>query len=339
MFRRLLAALLLIMLSASVLVLGWPQLFSLQRVPGIAQLVSFRGAAAVAAALLFVVFLVLATANRRFRRLGLSLAALALVFALLNTAVLASRGFDGTPLPARAATDLTVMSWNTLGDAPGPEAIAKLAIDSDADVVSLPETTEETAKAVAVLMTTAGLPMTSHTVAHGHVSKSRSTSVLISTTLGAYHLDESAGSTETLPSLVMVPDSGSGPTIVAAHPVAPLPSELANWNADLHWLAGVCPSGNVILAGDFNATLDHLAGLGSVPDASIGACTDAALRAHTGARGSWPTVVPALLGAPIDHVMTTKNWAVVGVRVVEDLDGAGSDHRPIVVRLRPATQP
>ena len=339
MFRRILATLVIIALSATALVLVWPQLFSLQRVAGIAQLVSFRGAAAAAAAVVFVVFLVLATANRSFRRLGLSLAALALVFALLNTAVLASRGFGGTPLPARVAADLTVMSWNTLGDAPGPEAIAQLAIDSNADVVSLPETTEKTAKAVAVLMTTAGLPMTSHTVAHGRISKSRSTSVLIGTTLGAYHLDESAGSTVTFPTLVMVPDSGSGPTIVAVHPVAPLPSELASWDSDLHWLAGACPPGDVILAGDFNATLDHLAGLESEPGANLGACTDAASRAHSGARGSWPTGVPALLGAPIDHVMTTKNWAVVGARVVEALDGAGSDHRPIVVRLRPTAKP
>ncbi|MBC7761184.1 MAG: endonuclease/exonuclease/phosphatase family protein [Candidatus Saccharibacteria bacterium] len=336
MFRRLLAALLLIALSAIALVLGWPQLFSVQRVAGIAQLVSFRGAAAVAAFLVLVVLLVLAAASRRFRRLGLSLAALALVFALVNAAVLASRGFGDTSQPARAATDLTVMSWNTLGDAPGPTAIARLAIDSDADIVSLPETTEETAKAVAVLMTAAGLPMISHTVAHGLVSKARSTSVLISTALGAYHLDTAAGSTLTLPSLVMVPDSGAGPRIVAVHAVAPLLSELANWDADLRWLAGACRSGNVILAGDFNATLDHLAGLGSAPSATLGACTDAAVQAKSGAMGSWPTGVPALLGAPIDHVMATNNWAVVGVRVVENLDGAGSDHRPIVARLRAA---
>lgn len=337
MFRRLLAAMLLLVVAAAVLVLGWPQLFSLQRVAGIAQLVSFRAAGAAAAVAVLVVLLVLATANRRFRRLGLSLCALALVFVLVNAAVLASRGFGGSPVPARAATDLTVVSWNTLGDAPGAARIAKLAIESDADVVSLPETTEETARSVAALMTSAGQPMTSRTVTFGHVSKSRSTSVLISTTLGAYHLDESRGSTSTLPSLVMVPDSGTGPTIVAAHPVAPLPSQLQNWNADLHWLAGACRSGDVILAGDFNATLDHLSGLGSAAGTTVGSCTDAALRARTAAVGTWPTIVPALLGAPIDHVMTTKNWRVVGMRVVEDLDRAGSNHRPIVVRLRPAS--
>jgi len=336
MFRRLLAALLLIVLAAAVLVLSWPQLFSLHRVAGIAQLVPFRGAAMLGAAALLIVLLMLAGASRRFRRLGLSLSVLALVFVLLNAAVLSSRGFGGTPVPARAATDLTVVAWNTLGGAPGADAIATLAIESDADVVALPETTEAIAKAVAVRMTAAGLPMVSRTVAHGHISPSRSTSVLISTALGAYHLDEGAGSTSTLPSLVMVPDSGTGPTIVAAHPVAPLPSELKNWNGDLHWLAGACRSGNVILAGDFNATLDHLAGLGTAPGTTVGACADSALRAHSAAVGTWPTVVPALLGAPIDHVMTTSNWRVLGVRVVEDLDGAGSDHRPIVVRLRPA---
>ena len=336
MFRRLLAALLLIVLAATVLVLSWPQLFWLQRVAGIAQLASFRGAAALGAAALLVVLLVLATASRRFRRLGLSISALALVFILLNAAVLTSRGFGGNALPARAATDVTVVAWNTLGGAPGPDVIATLAIDSDADIVALPETTEATAKAVAERMSAAGLPMVSHTVAHGHVSPARSTSVLISTTLGTYHLDEAAGSTSTLPSLVMVPDSGTGPRIVAAHPVAPLPSELKNWNGDLHWLAGACPSGNVLLAGDFKATLDHLAGLGTAPGMTVGACADSALRANSAAVGTWPTGIPALLGAPIDHVMTTKNWRVLGMRVVQNLDSAGSDHRPIVVRLRPA---
>ena len=335
MFRRLLAALLLIVLAATVLVLGWPQLFWLHRVAGIAQLASFRGSATLGAAVVLVVLLVLATASRRFRRLGLCLSALALVFILLNAAVLTSRGFGGSALPARASTDVTVVAWNTLGGAPGAGAIATLAIDSDADIVALPETTEATAKAVAERMTAAGLPMVSHTVAHGHISPSRSTSVLISTTLGGYHLDETAGSTSTLPSLVMVPDNGIGPRIVAAHPVAPLPSELESWNGDLHWLAGACPPGNVILAGDFNATLDHLAGLGMAPGTTVGACADAAFRAHSAAVGTWPTGVPALLGAPIDHVMTTKNWKVLGMRVVQNLDGAGSDHRPIVVRLRP----
>jgi endonuclease/exonuclease/phosphatase (EEP) superfamily protein YafD len=336
MFRRILAAVLLIVVATAMLVATWPQLFSLQRTALVAQIVSFRGAAVAAAAIAMLALVVLALSSRPFRRLGGSLALIALVFVLAGAAVLSTRGFGGSAVGARAAADLSIVSWNTLGDAPGPRAIAALAIESDADVVSLPETTEETANAVAALMATAGLPMAAHTVAFGHISKARSTSVLISTALGGYHIDGSAGSTSSLPSLVMVPDGGTGPTIVAVHAVAPLPSELANWNRDLRWLGRTCGSGNIIMTGDFNATLDHFAGLGASPGATLGRCTDAALRGRSAAIGTWPAAVPALLGAQIEHVMTTTNWRVAGARVVEDLDDAGSDHRPIVVRLRPA---
>jgi endonuclease/exonuclease/phosphatase (EEP) superfamily protein YafD len=335
MFRRLLAALLLVAVAGALLVLAWPQLFSLQRSALVAQLVSFRAAAATGALVALLLLLVLALANPAFRRLGASLAVIALAFVLVSAVVLASRGFGGSAMAATGPSGITVVSWNTLGGAPGARAIASLAIDSDADIVSLPETTKKTADAVAALMTAAGLPTTAHTVAFGHISKSRSTSVLISTALGAYHLDGAAGSTSTLPSLVMVPDDGTGPTIVAVHAVAPLPSEFAYWNSDLRWLARACGGGDTIMTGDFNATLDHFVGLGAGPGQTLGRCTDAAVRAHSSAVGTWPAAAPAALGAQIDHVMTTKNWRVAGMRVIETLDGAGSDHRPILVRLRP----
>jgi len=51
--------------------------------------------------------------------------------------------------------------------------------------------------------------------------------------------------------------------------------------------------------------------------------------------GTWPAFLPALLGAPIDHVLATPGWTVSGFTVVQDLDGAGSDHRPVVAQLTP----
>jgi endonuclease/exonuclease/phosphatase (EEP) superfamily protein YafD len=227
-----------------------------------------------------------------------------------------------------------VLSWNTLGDEPGADAIAKLAIDSGADIVTLPETTETTASAVASLMAAGGHPMAVHTTAFDHISKARSTSLLTSVDLGGYHIDESRGSTSTLPSVIALPDDGTGPTIIAVHPVAPIPSELANWRADLSWLSTVCSGKNVIMAGDFNATLDHMVGLGAAPGETLGDCTDAASETETAAVGTWPTLLPPLLGAPIDHVMVTSNWKAAGMRVIQSLDSAGSDHRPIVVRLQ-----
>lgn len=335
MFRRIFAAILLLVVAGALLVAVWPQLFGLQRTAFIAQLVSFRGAAIAVALAAMIVLAVLALASRTFRRLGSSLALLALVFVLVSTAVLATRGFGDTAFPATGPTDVTVVSWNTLGGAPGAEAIAKVALDADADILSLPETEKKTADAVAVIMKAAGRPMIAHTTAFDQISKARSTSVLVSTDLGAFHIDTTVGSTSVLPSVVLVPDAGSGPTIVAAHPVAPIPSEFRRWKADLNWLSGICRSDDVIMAGDFNSTLDHLTGLGSSAGTTLGRCTDAALTTRNAAVGTWPTSIPALLGAPIDHVMVAANWRVTGMRVIQDRDGAGSDHRPIVARLRP----
>jgi endonuclease/exonuclease/phosphatase family metal-dependent hydrolase len=138
-----------------------------------------------------------------------------------------------------------------------------------------------------------------------------------------------------LPSVVAVPADGDGPTIVAAHPIAPVPRYMAEWRDGLAWLAERCAGSDVIVAGDLNSTLDHYTGLDAASDASggIGTCRDAARVSGGAAVGTWPVALPPLLGAPIDHVLATPNWAVSGFRVVTDLDAAGSDHRPIVAHL------
>ena len=90
------------------------------------------------------------------------------------------------------------------------------------------------------------------------------------------------------------------------------------------------------MAGDFNATADHfrivdptagVAGLG------FGECRNAGLLTGNGAVGTWPTRLPPLLGAPIDHVFVSPDITVTGMRVLTEYDGAGSDHRPVVARI------
>jgi endonuclease/exonuclease/phosphatase (EEP) superfamily protein YafD len=174
------------------------------------------------------------------------------------------------------------------------------------------------------------------TVAYDDVSKARSTTLLISDDLGSYETDASALTTAVLPSVVATPVDGLGPTIVAVHALAPIPPMMLEWESDLRWAAAACAGDNVILAGDLNATLDHLAGLPHADAATLGNCADAALATDNAAVGTWPTVLPALLGSPIDHVMVTPNWRVSGMRVVASHDGYGSDHRPILTQLAPA---
>ena len=335
MFRRLLAALLLLAVAAVLLVGTWPQLFGLERSLYIVQFVSFRGLTAAIALGGAIVLMVLAAASRHARRFTATLALLLVVFALAGIAIQGSRGFGDTAFGQKSAGSVTIVEWNTLGVAPGVGSIATLANDAAADVVVLPETDRAAADTVAALMREAGHPMSVHTIAFNQIAKAKSTSVLTSTALGGYHIDESAGNTSTLPTLILRPDDGSGPTIVGVHAVAPQPEEMANWRADLRFVAAACSDDNTIMIGDFNATLDHLSGLGDSATTTMGRCTDAAVQSRNGAVGTWPSRIPALLGATIDHVMATQNWRVSGMRVVQDVDAAGSDHRPLVVQLTP----
>ena len=336
MFARVLAAVVVLAAAIGLLIAAWPQLFGLQVAPGIAQVVALRGAAAAVALVLVVALLLVALVSRRARRFAASLALVVLVFALLNAAVIVTRGVGDTAFETKGASDLTVLTWNTLGDVPGAEVIADLIIETDADIVSLPETTRETGIAIANLMRTADKPMWVYTSFYDVVSKARSTTLLVSADLGEYNFDEGARTTSVLPSVVATPADGSGPVIVAVHSVAPIPGQMQNWRDDLDWLSAACEGENVIMAGDFNSTLDHYAGLSDSTEATIGDCVDAGSLSDNAGVGTWPTSIPALAGAPIDHVMQTDNWRVSGMRVIGTHDGYGSDHRPVLVQLSPA---
>src|SRR5690554_822262 len=333
MIRRLLAAVVILAVAAVLLVSAWPQLFGLQRTPLVAHAVSLRALASAVAIGLLLLVVVVATVGRGFRSMAASLTVMLIAFVLVNAAVLSTRGFGGQPVAEAQTADVTVLTWNTLGPATEPEVIAKLALETGADIVTLPETTIDTATRVAVLMREGGKPMWANTLAYSEHLPAQSTSLLTSTELGQYDYDSLARGTAVLPTMVATPRSGDGPTIVAVHAVAPLLDQFDNWRADLKLLADFCTGGNIIMAGDFNATLDHMTGLGSQPGFALGDCSDAAMGAGSAALGTWPTRLPVILGAPIDHVLATSDWSVTSAEVIQSLDESGSDHRPIVATL------
>lgn len=335
MFQRILAATFIVAIAAALIVAAWPQLFSLEQTAGVAQVVSLRGLAAAVAFVAVLGLTLISLLSTRMHRFTASLAVVALAFSALSLVVLATRGFGSPEFETKAESDVTVLSWNTLGDAPGASTIAELALLNDADVVTLPETTRELGFEIAQLMADANRPMWVHTVAYDEISKSRSTTILISVDLGEYDVDLSTRTTSTLPSVVAVPQDGEGPTFIAVHAVAPVRGEMANWRSDLEWLAERCRASNVILAGDFNSTIDHYASLTDGGDFALGSCIDAASVTDNAAVGTWPTQLPTLLGAPIDHVMASSDWSITGMRVIKSHDGNGSDHRPILATLSP----
>ncbi|RFA19974.1 endonuclease/exonuclease/phosphatase family protein [Subtercola boreus] len=329
MLVRIITAMISLAVLAALAVLAWPQALGLEHTLGVAQLVAFRPALAVAAVVVAVLLLFGMLVARRTRAFLGFLAVVLLLFAGGNVAILASRGWTpgaghaGTTAPAQADA-VTVLSWNTLGGQADAQTIADLALRLGADVVTLPETTEATATAVAALLSAGGTPFWSHTVSHGDFP-GQSTSILVSSALGEYAVNDSFGDTGNLPSIVASPVNGTGPTLAAVHPVAPVPDDLNDWASDLDWVARLCATPNTIVAGDFNATLDHLTDLAD--------CHDAALSENTAAIGTWPTWLPALIGTPIDHVLATSGWHVVSTEVIQSENEAGSDHRPITATL------
>ncbi|KHK98410.1 endonuclease [Microbacterium mangrovi] len=335
---RLLGIVLALLCAVGAAVITWPSLFHLERTLPFAQIVSFRGLVAAGFAVLLVVALLLLFV-RPIRAFAAALALIALVAGAANAAVVFSRGTGTDALPTKSGGAIRVMEWNTAGEATSPETIAQTAVAMDADVVTLPETTIATGEKVAIAMRTMGHRMWAYHTQYGeHGWDASSTTILISPRLGTYSVIESSvhgtSNTSTVPSAVAMPTDGKGPIIVAAHAVAPRRVAMAGWRHDLQWIADQCASANVIVSGDFNATLDHMTGYG-VDGGTMGRCRDAASQTGNGGVGTWPTKLPALAGAPIDHVMATPNWKVAGSLVLRSRDGSGSDHRPLVVQLDP----
>ncbi|QEU97466.1 endonuclease/exonuclease/phosphatase family protein [Streptomyces kanamyceticus] len=117
--------------------------------------------------------------------------------------------------------------------------------------------------------------------------------------------------------------------IQLAHPMPPVPREVGLWRSELRKIQDYAAAGDgasTIVAGDFNATQDHAA-FRDVLDAGL---RDAARLAGSSRAPSWPAAAPAPLGAQIDHVLATPDFAARDARFLEIGD---TDHRALVVTL------
>ncbi|MGO1542730.1 MAG: endonuclease/exonuclease/phosphatase family protein [Gulosibacter sp.] len=316
----------------------WPQWFGVQRELLVSQAISFRLVMLLAIAGSLIVIALFLLISRQVRAL-LAGTAIALVILLIGGgANYLMRGITISTPPTGNEEAIRVLAWNTLGNEPGSPTIAQLALDYEADVVMLPETTQDMGVEIAGLMSEGGSPMwvLSNTGAPGY--RAAETTILISSDLGEYQLVEDYGDTSALATVIAEPVNGDGPRLVAAHPIAPTAEYMDLWRSDLEWLSGIC-EGNTIIGGDFNATLDHMYGLenSDVEGSVFGDCSDSAQDLSGAQAGTWtsgrhPYLVPA-----IDHVMSTAQWETTGFEVIQSQDRAGSDHRPVFAELTPVS--
>ena len=117
-------------------------------------------------------------------------------------------------------------------------------------------------------------------------------------------------------------------TITAVHPAPPINAAREDgWTQALEALPDAEDGQLRILAGDFNATLDHRALRGVLGRGYA----DAADRAGAGLRPTWPAVRRRALPITIDHVLVDRRIRVEAVHVAAV---PGSDHRAVIVELR-----
>ncbi|GGO66973.1 endonuclease/exonuclease/phosphatase family protein [Nonomuraea cavernae] len=121
---------------------------------------------------------------------------------------------------------------------------------------------------------------------------------------------------------------GSAVEVVVVHPVAPVPPTVPEWEAGIATLPPAPAAGPPrLLAGDFNATLDHAVFRRLLATGY----TDAAAATGQGLVPTWPAGrgLPPLVA--IDHVLGDARVRPVAVQV-HDLPG--SDHRALFADLR-----
>jgi endonuclease/exonuclease/phosphatase family metal-dependent hydrolase len=125
--------------------------------------------------------------------------------------------------------------------------------------------------------------------------------------------------------------AGAPPVRVkAVHPLPPLNRRWApTWSAAMRRLPGSDSRGDVqLLAGDFNATLDHRLLRALLSRGYV----DAADAAGAGLTWTWPALGhPHTLPITIDHVLVDRRVRSLGVTAVRI---PGTDHRALIARLR-----
>ncbi|GAA3179720.1 hypothetical protein GCM10010531_37210 [Blastococcus jejuensis] len=130
------------------------------------------------------------------------------------------------------------------------------------------------------------------------------------------------------PSVRLTRDGGPHVEIVAVHAMPPAvsPAQVRAWTADLAALPDPDPDVLRVLAGDFNATLDHAA-LRAVLARGY---EDAARAAGRAWAWTWRPLRAPFPRLGLDHVLVDPRIQVAGVQVVPV---GGSDHRAVVADL------
>ncbi|MFE2753827.1 endonuclease/exonuclease/phosphatase family protein [Actinosynnema sp. NPDC059335] len=241
--------------------------------------------------------------------------------AVVLVAAVVPRAFPD-PRPVAVGREVTVMAANLLVGKAEAEAVVAAVRAHDVDVLAVQELTPEMVRDFDRAGLAEVLPFR-HFLDEpgGSGSGIASRYPVFPRTLTPPSTLRQAGALVDLP--------GEDLEVVSVHPLPPVVDDgPERWQRDLAGLPKRTLDGPVrVLAGDFNATLDHV-GLRRLLN---GGYADAADEVGAGLRATWPAA-GALWPPPvaIDHVLVDRRCPVEDFAVV---DVPGSDHRAVVSRF------
>jgi endonuclease/exonuclease/phosphatase (EEP) superfamily protein YafD len=257
--------------------------------------------------------------RRRTRPLAAGLAAAGMVggWPAVRRAV---RGPGGRP----GAGDVTVLAANVLHGRADTGALAALVADEHPDFVVLPESGADFRDKLMPLL--AGLGYRSWVASGGRPRDGDTVTLLVGERAGDVQVRSAGGMR--LPHLEATGGILGARTLYAVHPTAPMSRRgTAWWHDELALIGQWCAGPEApLVAGDFNATLDHPA-----LRAALGRCRSAAAGTGRGLVGTFPAGVPRWLGIQIDHVLVPADAVTTRFAM---LDVTGSDHRAVLARVR-----
>lgn len=229
---------------------------------------------------------------------------------------------DGSP--AADGPRLRVLTANLLAGAAAPEPLVDLVRAHRVDVLALQEFTPGAEAALDRLGLADLLP---HRQVNPEVGTTGSAlySRLPLADVGTRH--NHGGFTQAYGTVR--PEGGPPVLVESVHPMAPFALRAVGlWRTDLAAQPPATPDGPLrILAGDFNATLDHRP-LRALLDTGY---VDAAATVGSGLTGTWgPYDGDLIPPVTIDHVLVDRR---IGVRRVAVFPLPGSDHRPVLAEL------
>ncbi len=248
--------------------------------------------------------------------------ALALAGAAALAACVLPRALDGAG--AHEGVPLRVLTANMKLGTADPDALVGLVRSQEVDVLSVQELTSGLARRLEAAGLRQELPH--QVLAAGPQSSG-----------GGIYSRLPLSALSRLPSSLahplpgarfQVPGAENAVDIYSFHPPPPVSgAAVAEWSSDLRSLPDPPRGSLTVVAGDFNATLDH----SELRDVLDRGYRDAADEGGVGLQPTWPTgrVLPPQVA--IDHVLVDERARIAGASI-HDL--RGSDHRAVLAEVR-----